>query len=176
MNGRTIVMVGLGFTALVVLAGVAQAANTGKKLEFTPQPKFRKLDFEGLQVEMDVAFRNPTSGRLRVHDPLVVMRQQIEGAENGELLRLDLKGRSLIIQPKAEGKLSDPDQLGGKILLKVPYAKMLQFAPEAISAVLGLGKPFVIEVETHLTVEAPNVPTVRLKDRQSITLQQPIAQ
>ncbi len=64
MKATHLLFGGLALTALVVTYGAVRAANTGSKLELEPLPKFRKLDFEGLQIEIDAKFKNPTNGSL----------------------------------------------------------------------------------------------------------------
>jgi hypothetical protein len=175
MKATHLVIGGLTLAALVVTYGAVRAANTGSKLEFEPLPKFRKLDFEGLEIEIDAKYKNPTGGTLSLRNPVIVLSHQDRGGLASELMRVNLTGRTITFRPKAEGKLSDPDQLGAKILVKMPYSRIMQVAPEAISAILGISPPYVIDVTTTATIEAPNVPTFRFTDRQSITLQMPIA-
>ena len=175
MEAKHLLIGGATLTVIVVAYGAIRAANTGSKLEFEPLPKFRRLDFDGLEVEIDASFKNPTGGTLRLHDTVSVLSHKDSGGLVSELMRVNLTGRTITFLPKSEGKLSDPGQLGAKILVKVPYTRIMQVAPDAISAILGLAPPYVIDVTTTATVEAPNVPTFKFTDRQRITLQMPVA-
>lgn len=167
-----LVIGGLALAATVTAVAAARAANTAERLELTPEARLGKPSLTGLEFTIDAAFRNPTRGSLKLHDPIVTLRLPATGQE---LMRLDMKGRTLTIAPQSSGKLSDPGQLGGRMKVDVPYQALSELAPQAIRAVLGLGPPFTIEVATQVLVEAPGLPRLRHTDRQRFTLSSPVS-
>jgi hypothetical protein len=167
MEARHVLIGGLALTALVVGVGIYRASNTGAKLELDMEPRLRRLDFAGLQVELDAAYKNPTRGAVTLRNPVV--RLTLE--DGTQLMHLDMAGREIDIQPLSEGKLSDPAQLGGKIVLRVPYEVILRLAPQAVQAILGATPPLRLLVRTTATVTAPNLPPLPYADTTPILIQ-----
>lgn len=167
MEAKHVLVGGLVLTAVVVGVGIYRASNTGAKLELDMEPRLKRLDFVGLQIELDAAYRNPTKGAVTLRNPVV--RVTLE--DGTQLMHLDMTGREIDIQPLSEGKLSDPAQLGGKIALKVPYEVILRLAPQAIQAILGATPPLKLLVRTTATVMAPNVPPLPYADTTPILIQ-----
>ena len=175
LQPKHLVIGGLALTALAVTVAVARAVKTGTNLEFELLPKFRKLDFDGLVIEADAKFKNPTSGSLTLKNPLITLSNTGKDGKAAEIMRLDLAGKAITISAKASGKLSDADQLGSKLLIKVPYTNIVQMAPDLLKAVLGVSKPYVLDVVTTANVEAPGLPPFKFTDKQSIAIKSPLA-
>lgn len=167
MEARHVLAGGIALTALVVGVGIYRAASTGARLELDMEPRLRRLDFAGLQVELDASFKNPTRGAVALRDPVV--RLTLE--DGTQLMHLDMSGRVIDIRPLSEGRLSDPAQLGGKIVLRVPYEVILRLAPQAVQAILGATPPLRLLVRTTATVTAPNVPPLPYADTTPILIQ-----
>ena len=175
LQPKHLVIGGIALTALAVTVAVVRAVKTGTNLEFEMLPKFRKLDIEGLVIEADAKFNNPTKGSMTLKNPIVTLSNTDKKGNVSEIMRLDLSGRSITIAPKASGKLSDANQLGSKLLIKIPYAKIIQMAPELIQAVLGSAKPYVMDIVTTATVDAPGLPSFKFTDKQKLIVTSPIA-
>ncbi|MEM6269641.1 MAG: hypothetical protein AAF998_09395 [Bacteroidota bacterium] len=171
---KHIVIGGIALGLLILGASAAKAATTGKNLEFRLLPKLRKLDFDSLQIEVDAEITNPKGGSLLISDPKFILSHTPPNQSKAVGLALiDLEGRTFNVRPHSTAKLSDPDQLGGKLILTVPYSKLAVVAPGIFNAVTGIGPAFVADVHYRADVKAPNLPRFNYEDSDQLTIGKP---
>lgn len=144
---------GLALTVLLAGHSTARAANAAKQITYQIKPSFAGLDADGLKIDLDSSFTNPTQGKFTLRDTVIQIFHQ-----DRELTKLDLSGQAITIRPDSTGMLSDPDQLGKAIRVHVPYDSIKEIAPLALAAKLGFGPPLKLEVRVRTKVKIPFVP------------------
>ena len=159
--------------AALLLTGLVysgyQSAKAAINLQAKFMPKFRKLNWQELVVEIDAELQNDEPGEFTLFSPLVALH-----FAGREVFRLDLPEGVVTVAPFSKSRLSD--LLGEVTLLRVPTARLIEMVPDLFEGVLGAFGGKFLEATLHFSgrFQAPNFPPVPFRIARKISIQSPV--